>query len=108
MARSFINAPRGDYNGLVFRLGVEDFPLTAGSWFRNRAEFEDTVFDSPQVLATRFDGLPSGEQADDDSAPDRNWCNFERILPHRIAPTRIIQVIKDREPRRAGGQKTWP
>src|SRR5216684_1824132 len=31
----------GNYNGFVFRLVKDDFPLIAGYWFFNRSDFED-------------------------------------------------------------------
>lgn len=92
------SARQGNYNGFVFRLAREDFPLIAGYWLFSRAQ-QCTVrsldelsalysdFFSGKILTPASDGIPY------------NWADFEIIIPAHIAARRIMTIIKDREPK---------
>jgi hypothetical protein len=89
----------GNYNGFVFRLQPDDFPLIAGYWFDNRSDPERTTIDSPQALTDRFGEFFSGTIVDKQEGGLRyNWEDFEIIIPRHIHPKRIIKVLRDREP----------
>jgi hypothetical protein len=91
----------GNYNGFVFRLEPEDFPLTAGYWFSNRRENRRFTINSLQELTEQYGDFFSGEIVNitEDGIP-YNWEDFEIILPHHIEARRLLKVIKDREPKR--------
>jgi len=91
----------GNYNGFVFRLESEDFPLIAGYWFFNRQSSESRTFSSLKELAELLGDFFSGKILE--PSPERfgyNWEDFEIIVPCRIEPSRIIKVLKDREPKK--------
>lgn len=89
----------GNYNGFVFRLEPEDFPLLAGYWFCNRQEPEEAEINSRQELTEKYGDFFSGEIVNKtEDGFNYNWMDFEMILPHHIEARRIIKVIKDREP----------
>ena len=97
----------GNYNGFVFRLTKDDFPLIAGYWFFNRSRFEDSSVSTIQDLGEKFGDFFSGsilEPSADGFYYD--WEDFEIIISKRIEPKRIIKVIKDREPSKFR-TKTW-
>ena len=111
---------RGNYNGLVFRLEKDDFPVVAGDWFLNRHNTREYTFESLQQMlkvwgetiateaaATQID-VPKELYEQEFTSPengDWSWfmldikC-FEMIIPRVIASKRIIKVIKDREPKK--------
>lgn len=91
----------GNYNGFVFRLKAEDFPLLAGYWFSNREKCDRTEINSLQELTESYRDFFSGEIVNktEDGIP-YNWEDFEIILPYHIEANRLLKVIKDREPKR--------
>lgn len=111
---------RGNYNGFVFRLVPDDFPIVAGDWFLNRYNIPDYTFENrTQMLdvwgetiateaATTQIEIPEELYEDEFTSPvDGDWswflidikC-FEIIIPRLITPNRIIRVVKDREPKK--------
>jgi hypothetical protein len=91
----------GNYNGFVFRLESGDFPLIAGYWFLNRQSSDRRTFESLKVLAEFNGDFFSGKILEPSSDGfSYNWEDFEIIAPSRIEPSRIIKVLKDREPKR--------
>lgn len=91
----------GNYNGFVFRLESEDFPLIAGYWFSNRQSTERCTFESLKELTVLYGDFFSGKILE--LSPEGlacNWEDFEIIIPCRIEPTRIIKILKDREPKK--------
>jgi hypothetical protein len=89
----------GNYNGFIFRLAEEDFPLIAGYWFFNRSAPEESTVSSLTELAEKFGDFFSGKILN--PSPEGlsyNWEDFEIIVPRHIGPKRIIKVLKDREP----------
>jgi hypothetical protein len=88
----------GNYNGFVFRLQADDFPLIAGYWFFNRSDPECATIGSLQALTDRFGDFFSGAIVDkQEGGFQYNWEDFEIIIPRHIHPKRIIKVLKDRE-----------
>jgi hypothetical protein len=55
------DARLGNYNGFIFRLVEEDFPLIAGYWFFNRSVPEESIVPSLAVLAERYGDFFSGK-----------------------------------------------
>jgi hypothetical protein len=91
----------GNYNGFLFRLAEEDFPLIAGYWFFNRSSHQENTVASLRELAERYAEFFSGEITK--PGPDGlsyNWSDFELILPRQVATRRIMKVLKDRTPQR--------
>lgn len=96
----------GNYNGFIFRLEQEDFPLIAGYWFLNREHTEQCTVHSMEALSALYSDFFSGKilRPDTDGIP-YNWTDFEIILPTHVAARRIMTVVKDREPRQAKGTR---
>lgn len=89
----------GNYNGFIFRLTEEDFPLIAGYWFFNRTAPEESTISSLAELAEKYGDFFSGKIVN--PSPEGliyNWYDFEIIIPRHIGPKRIVKVLKDREP----------
>ncbi|MBK9163557.1 MAG: hypothetical protein IPM21_06495 [Acidobacteria bacterium] len=97
----------GNYNGFVFRLQEDDFPLIAGYWFLNRSSYEDTSIRTIEELYEKFGDFFSGAILEPSPEGfEYNWEDFEIIVPRRIEPKRILKVIRDREPKRRIFRKT--
>jgi len=89
----------GNYNGFIFRLVEEDFPLLAGYWFFNRADPEESIVPSAVVLAEKYGDFFSGRILyPSHGGHSYNWWDFEIIIPRHVDPQRIARVLKDREP----------
>lgn len=134
--------PRCNFNGFVFRLDKQDFPLIAGQWFTNKNNPKAARCRSSEDLARRFgkmlampvinrlpakrkpsrptlfldafcdaDGQPTGILTADEIPAEHadSWREdfFELIIPHRIHPSRIVKVIKSREPKKAERGADW-
>lgn len=113
-------AKRGNYNGFVFRLVPDDFPVVAGDWFLNRYNTPDYTFGNrkqmlevwgetiaTEAAATQIP-IPKELYEDEFTSPvDGDWswfiidikC-FEIIIPRAIMPNRILKIVKDREPKK--------
>jgi hypothetical protein len=90
----------GNYNGFVFRLVPEDFPLFAGYWFFNRSEPQQAEIQSMEELTTKYGGFFSGEIVNmTERGISYNWEDFEIIIPGHITAHRIIRIVRDREPK---------
>ncbi len=90
----------GNYNGFLFRLEPDDFPMLAGYWFQNRVEPEEARIESLRELTEKWGDFFSGEIVNKrEDGFSFNWTDFEIILPHNVEARRIIKVIKDREPK---------
>ena len=90
----------GNYNGFIFRLVEEDFPLIAGYWFFNRSLSEESIVPSLSALAEKYGDFFSGEILN--PSPEgvgHNWEDFEIVIHRHIEPRRIVKVLKDREPK---------
>jgi hypothetical protein len=88
---------KGNYNGVVFRLSKDDFPLYAGPFWAT-VEFEETLAKSEADIKNRMNHFIHGNTVVD--GVDYIDYDFEIILPKKIAPERIIKIIKDRAPRK--------
>lgn len=117
---------RGNYNGFVFRLEPEDFPLVAGDWFLNRHNTTDYTFNSQEEMLNVWGDMMSKEAAPTQidipnelfeheitSPIEGDWSSFildikcfEIIIPRLIVPNRIIKIVKDREPKKTRTQTT--
>lgn len=100
----------GNYNGFVFRLMPSDFPLTAGHWLGTTFVPDETRFQTPSDFARLYGffwhGEPVNAQATELWKPlDELRKGFEIIIPHWIAPSRILRVLRDRQPRKASREK---
>jgi hypothetical protein len=104
--KSFLKKDRGNttYNGFVFKLASTDFPIYAGDFgaiksspaarlFQTYKSFSDKYghYFSPKTFAMDYK-----EKNGMDEIPD--YFDFEIILPKLITASRIIKVIKDRDP----------
>ena len=84
----------GNYNGFIFKLVDDDFPLIAGYWFFNRSEGHSSVISSLRDLADRYGDFFSGSiLKPSPDGFDFDWEDFEIIIPQLIQPSRIIKVI---------------
>ena len=89
-----------NFNGFVFRLVPDDFPLIAGYWFLNRYSTENAIFQNPKELTKLYGDFFSGKILDSKTEEGSyNWRDFEIIIPRRIDASRIMKVLKDREPK---------
>lgn len=90
----------GNYNGYIFQLTNEDFPLYAGYWFFNRTDPKDAMVENIKELSEKYGEFFSGGIANmtEDGIP-YNWDDFEIIVPRRVSPKRIIKIIRDKEPK---------
>lgn len=88
-----------NFNGIVFKLEESDFPVYAGSFTSIGAFPEKTLYHTYEafieVYGSHFNPVEMHQ-----SVPGHtiDYQDFELILPNRIAPERIIKVIKDRPP----------
>jgi hypothetical protein len=91
----------GNYNGFIFRLAPDDFPLIAGYCFFNRSETERCTVRSLEELSSLYGDFFSGDIANksEDGIP-YNWADFEIVIPRRIEPSRIMKVVRDRPPKK--------
>lgn len=87
---------RGNYNGFVFRLEDDDFPLLAGPWYSVHKDPENHRVRSMEEFTEEFGNLL--DEKDRSRTLSESW--IEIILPYRIAPERILRVLRDREPKR--------
>ena len=88
----------GNYNGFIFKLSDTDFPLYAGYWFFNRANDDEATIKNKDELRLKYGEFFSGEIVNlVENGISYNWADFEIIIPHRITPSRIIKILKDRE-----------
>ena len=91
----------GNYNGFVFKLEPEDFPVLAGYWFFIRKTPVDHFIKSPKELTSRYGDFFSGKILEYSAEGfSYNRFDFEIIIPKQIEPNRIIKVIRDREPKK--------
>ena len=91
----------GNYNGFVFRLQKDDFPLLAGYWFFNRSSYEDTSVQTLEKLSEIYGDFFSGSiLKPSPEGFEYNWEDFEIIIPRRIKPDRFLRILRDREPLR--------
>jgi hypothetical protein len=86
----------GNYNGFVFRLEPEDFPVTAGFW---DDRWEAGKYASAEALSKACRECFTGRPQSDDQ-----FRNFEIVLFKRVRPERIIKILKDRDPKRTRDQ----
>jgi hypothetical protein len=96
----------GNYNGFIFRLVPDDFPLIAGYWFFNRSETERCTVHSLDELSSLYGDLFSGEIATkSEDGIFYNWEDFEIIMPRHIESSRIMKIIQDRPPKKSKTSK---
>lgn len=91
---------KGNFNGFVFKLKKEDFPIYAGSFagiglFHDKSYFESyEKFNA--VYGRYFNPDKMDQNLTNDSEDYLDYQDFELILNKRIEANRIIKVIKDR------------
>jgi hypothetical protein len=91
----------GNCNGFVFRLDSEDFPVKAGYWFFNRSDPDQAIIQTLDELAGLYGEFFSAEILNmRDQGVPYNWNDFEIIIPHKIDPSRLLKVLKDRPPKK--------
>lgn len=102
----------GRYNGFVFRLTPEDFPLEAGDFTNAGYGHASCHFETTKQLAQRYGVFwrgrpdnPPPTSINDPNAPFEWWSGFEIIIPRLIKPSRIIRVIRDRPPGKVRREK---
>lgn len=83
-----------NFNGIVFRLEPEDFPLYVGPFWASGTP-SDSHVQSLAELEAQLKTFPGGREMIGEQEIDLS--DLEIILPKRITPDRIIKVIKDRE-----------
>ena len=89
----------GNYNGFIFRLLEEDFPLIAGYWFFNRSAPEEFIVPSLEVLGEKYGDIFSGKILNPSlEGIGYNCQDFEIIIPRHVKAHRIAKILKDREP----------
>lgn len=91
----------GNYNGFIFRLNSDDFPVVAGAWYLNRLDPTALEVRSLKELAALYGAYFSGIIVSMRlSGFSYDWTDFEIIIPRAIDGSRIIRVVKDRNPKR--------
>lgn len=81
-----------NFNGIVFRLTKDDFPLYAGS-FVATAIGDQALMRNMDELKRLLENFPTKATSDKDGI---DTDDFEIVLISKVKPDRIIKVIKDR------------
>ncbi len=84
-----------NFNGIVFRLTKNDFPLYAGPFIatgRGEQALMKSMDDLKKIM-TKFPTKKTQDQHDNEIDTDE----FEIILLNKVTSDRIIKIIKDRE-----------
>ena len=95
---------RGNYNGFVFRLVEDDFPVLAGRWNRVHSDPAGHAVSSMAELAGTYGAV----FVPDDTSTAAVAPYFEIVIRRWIAPSRILRVIRDREPASKRRQPAFP
>lgn len=82
-----------NFNGIVFRLTKDDFPLYAGS-FISTGQGNQTLIKDIDELKKLMSNFPSNAIIDKQTAIDTD--EFEIILSNKVKVERIIKIIKDK------------
>ena len=95
-----------NFNGFVFKLEPSDFPIYAGEFGSIRDDIESHKYDCYEDFVKAY----GSELSPNSLSFERNertlnepWLDlddFEIIVSNRITPSRIVKVIKDREPKK--------
>jgi len=104
--KSLLKKDRGNstYNGFIFKLEPADFPIYAGDLGAIRSSPTSRLFETYESFSNKYGHYFSPktltmdyiEKNGIDEIPD--YFDFEIILPKSITASRIIKVIKDRDP----------
>jgi hypothetical protein len=103
--KSLLKRDRGsvNYNGFVFRLDKEDFPIYAGDFGIISMQPEARKFRSYDEFVSRYGHYFSPKtmslESAKDKGPEPDYGDFEIILSKAVAPERIIKLLKDRPSR---------
>ena len=90
-----------NFNGIVFRLESNDFPVNAGSFWATGV-YPETEIKIPNDFQELMKSFPTGKELSENLEFDIS--DFEIILPKRVTPNRIVKIIKDRGSERKGRQ----
>ena len=93
-----------NYNGVIFKLEESDFPLYANSWVGMSIDHEKCIANNLKELNKVMEQFPTTSQVNN-PVNGLDTIDFEIILPRSIEPSRIIKIIKDREPKKTDGNK---
>lgn len=85
-----------NFNGVVFRLTDEDFPLYAGIFMATAFDKEYTLMQSMDDFKKKITKIPANQLLDFKDV-EIDTDEFEIIILKKIQPERIIKIIKDRE-----------
>ena len=92
----------GNFNGFVFKLEEDDFPILAGDFAGIGMFPERSIFDSYKDFSQTYGKYFHPNELDNKMPIIDNdylyYQYFELILNKRIDPSRIIKVIRDRTP----------
>jgi hypothetical protein len=83
-----------NFNGIVFRLTKEDFPLYAGE-FLATGEGDQALVKDMSELKELMIKFPTNSVVDNDQL-QIDTDEFEIVLTNKVKPERIIKIIKDR------------
>lgn len=84
-----------NFNGIIFRLTKDDFPLYAGSFIIATGQGDQALMrsmDDLKKLMTKFPINATMNKVDNEVDTDE----FEIVLTNKVTPDRIIKIIKDR------------
>ncbi len=96
----------GNYNGFVFRLTLEDFPVVARPFYMLGIAPETWVAKTPGELSAILAGQWSAKPVECwDRYLTKDYRELEVILPRRIVPSRILRILRDRQPRKYDREK---
>jgi hypothetical protein len=85
-----------NFNGVIFRLSDEDFPLYAGVFSATAFDKEYSLVKTMKDLKQTISGFPANQLVDFNNV-EIDTDEFEIIILTKIPPERIVKVIKDRE-----------
>ena len=92
-----------NFNGFVFKLTEEDFPIYAGDFSFIACFPEESIFDSMDAFLDTYGKYFSPQQMSYELTKENlekywlDYQDFEIILPGKVEPKRIVKVIKDRK-----------
>jgi hypothetical protein len=89
--KSWRSRSRGNFNGFVFKLEKDDFPIYAGDYFWLASSPENYLIES-------FEDFDKKYKAEECPTLGDYGFDFEIIISKRIDSSRIIKIIKDRPP----------
>ena len=90
-----------NFNGFVFKLEENDFPIYAGDWLYIAMKPDDHKFHTYSDFINKYGKYFSAENMNFEEGKSSNQNdidlnNFEIIIPNKIESGRIVKIIKDR------------